>query len=563
MTLSKDLAPPLTVFQASVIIPPLPYPAPAQTLAPQQALPVANGSLQGMHSQQEVSLQTEPKQAVKSRLLPWGPELQQPQSKQRWQAPSAKHSGTTELIQTESTQQHSATNPHSTDQGQNPDAMQAPQPHGQQQDKTWAGSTKAAEQSGRWFAPPSMRWPVQSKQTAKLRLQIKVPGSAHGMPIIGQLQVLGLLWCKAKLVRDSSATDGARSPNDSSAAAAQVGSFASRLYPRFLWKNAEQLQSSAVRPDAMLFEADVPVHVFQTLVSRLEEQHANAAINADPDGGGEQQAQAHNAGQQAQSLSLRLQSDFVTLQHQVQASLPVVWVIGQDAARCQAVWRTLTRDEDSAEQGLGLKAGNHASEELGDGSQPFSQRLKQRLGHLKLLGSGSAGQQSLMPIVCACRAGVQYVNVSLADVPFPALLSCVSFVMLQMFQQGAQQKFVSLSSRMRAVYHRQQLQQLQQSLHHVGLPTAVVLAIGSTFDDKARGELREFVQQMLQSKLAVIGVATGLADDTDSLSSIGVQQWVTLPAGSEGLLNDHVVGLRQRLHAAMYSQMRSPLTAKL
>lgn len=564
VTLSQDLAPPLTVFQASVTIPPLPYPASASTLAPQpQQVPLMpDGTPQGMHSHQEMPSQTEPKQGLKSRLLPWAPKLQQPQSQQKQrQAASTEHSGRDGLMQTGSAQQHAASDPHSTDQGQKADTMQGSQPRRQQQDKTWAGSTKAAEQSGRWFAPPSMRWPVQSKQTAKLRLHIKVLGSAHGMPIIGQLQVLGLLWCKAKLVRDSSTTDSARSPSESiSAAAAQVGSFASRLYPRFLWKNAEQPQSSAVRPDAMLVEADVPVHVLQMLVSRLEEQHT---VNADSDGGGEQPAQAHSEGQQAQLLSLRLQTDFVTLQHPVQASLPVVWVLGPDAARCQAIWRTLTRVEDSVEQGLKLKSGNNASEELGDVSQPFSQRLKQRLGHLKLLGRDSAGQQSPMPTVCACRAGVQYVNVSLADVPFPALLSCVSFVMLQMFQQGAQQKFVSLASRMRAVYHRQQLQQLQQSLHHQGLLTAVVLAIDSTFDDKAAGELHEFVQQMLQNKVAVVGVANGLADETDSLSSIGVQQWVTLPAGVEAMLNDHDVGLRQRLHAAMYLQMRSPLTAKL
>lgn len=598
----SDLAPPLDISQASGTLPPLPLlpsaadskpetgsnkptvpslnvlkpeilakqptrlsgDAPKPEVVPKQPAFALHGIVQSSHNQKLWPVVAEHVQ-VKSRLLPWSSKQQtqkqqallQPQQQQPARENSAK-STSEESTSPGAVQQGAMLVQQGDDRSLQGGVAQTLQANTQQQ-----GSAATPAQPGRWLSPASFGWPAQrsSKDSATLRVQIKLHGSAHGMPVTGQLQLLGQGWCKAKLISSSgsNSTPGSlTTPSNSiSAAATQSESLTGHVWRRLIWKSADQSQADdKPRPDVMLWEAEVPITVLQKLVDRLEEHRAESAGNV-ATSGQQLQVGCPRAEQKPELMQLRLQTDFVTKQHAVQAHLPVVWVLGPEPAHCQSVWRGLTRlgEPGSAE----LKDEASTNRELDWLSQPFSQRLKQRLGKLKLSGRDTAAQQASMPSVCAVRAGVQYVRVNSAGAPFLDVLYCVHFTMLQMLQQSTQQQFASLAARVRAVYHRHQLQQLQDSLQQTGVPSAIIFVVGSLVDDKVAAGLNSFAKEA-SKHLAVLGVADG---ETKSLHSTAIEQWVTLPSDIDDRSTAQISGLRRHLHAAMYLRMNSLLQAKL
>ena len=423
--------------------------------------------------------------------------------------------------------------------------------------------TPTIEQPGRWFSPAGVLWPAQSKvkEAAKVCIQIKAHGSSHGMPVKGQLQILGQAWHKARLISPNSKAPS-KPVGDADvieAAAAQISTMADRLWRLLPWQAAEQPAPNLAK-DVMLFEAEVPNSLLQMLVDRLEQQNTAQVTGL---GASVRQHTEQSRLQEPELVKLKLQTDFVVQEFDVQARLPVVWLLGPDTVSCEAVWQRLTQPDAPDVRATQASPDGATLEQLEESAASFSQRLQQRLS--KLTGKDVLSQVAAMQLPSARQAGIDYVLVRHSTLPFVDLLSVVGLVLRQMARPDTKQKLstAGLSGRMRAVYHRRGLQSLQTELHQGGLPDAFVFVLRGATDDCASAGLADLSSQVSALQVALLGVSVGMQHNANNLKQFGPEQWVVLPEDLQSGSSAEASQLRQRLHALMYSRMVGQRSSKL
>ena len=614
ISLSTTLAPPITLIQAHVIIAPLPMPPlqhttsqPEQPAAKQarklptqeaQAQPNTSQILQAPQQKQREFGTTQSvgvdQGSSKGKSSPPVPVVCTQQ-----QQPPANLSVERRCAQSGSGQPLAETGGHAykhkdaagelqqLPKPQSPGKRDPRQVMGQSQGDPHAivrGLAGAAAESrlGRWLPPVSSRWQGKQKQLPSLAIQVKVQGSVHGMPAKAQLQVLGQHWFKAKLTTNSqqhSTAQPALLP--STHMQTQDESWRQKLLRRFPWLQPQPVDHrEQPQPESMLFQVEVPFALLEAVAEGAERQQQahlllqkksqlNAlrpeGLQASPTAQPGSPAASPDAAslQQPPVMLLKLETDFLSKEQPVQVQLPVVWLLGADTQASQAVWQLLK----SAGQG---RADQHQDArvidpEPGPAPQGTQHRLKAALASLRR--QKPSGQQAEPPqpqVVMAAIAGVLYVLLRPVGLRYIDLLSCTLSILAGFADDAsvapshrqAEAFTQNLTSRVRAAYHRQQLDQLQLQLQHLGSPSGVVILHSTPVDAQLEHGLGLVAKQAGRMSIMRLGVSTSPHAIPLGLYGIPADDWVVLSTDT-GLNSDMRLTPMFRLH----QELRGSLAA--
>lgn len=634
ISLSTTLAPPITLIQATVIIPPLPLTAPVTSPPAEQPAQTLNQAafarqspssqpLPVQHAQQlqsSASPQRDMRSSKKQQHVSWGQRLFKKEVTTAMSEQQPKQTGAvfTEQMQQVLLQPSQSQDPPETNgllknavvreqEQQDPDQhVQGPlqqvtkqsspgrrqkqrdqkqQSKGQLMDSSEATrqasvaspGSNTESKPGRWLPPVTGRWQAKQKQLPRVTIQIRVQGSVHGMPTKAQLQILGQHWCKAKL--SSSTLLHSTAETDVLAAQELQESWRQKLFRRLPWLQPQVTeQLPGAQPDVMLVTAEVPVALLQAVVKDTEWQHSSPtpSIQIKPPTESDVERQASLLAQQKlPAMLLKLETDFLSKEQAVQVQLPVVWVLGADVQASQAVWQLLT--SASLQTGDAFAQQDSDSQGQRAGSKPDSRwqaaqdRLRSTLTSLRRqTDSVQQPSQQQPQLVTAVMSGVQYALIRPTSMRYIDLLSCVLLVLSRSAtdglaaasQQQGQASSQDLSSRIRAAYHRQQLQQLQMQLDHLGAPSGIVLLHTGAVDAHLDHALSMVAKQASRMSIMRLGIRTIAGAASESLYGIPSDDWAFLPVGADVIQSDRTLHklhhkLRGSLTAVMHSLGRN------
>ncbi|DBA84969.1 TPA: hypothetical protein ACH3X2_005709 [Trebouxia sp. C0005] len=596
--LSTTLSPPVTLFHATVIIPPLPL-LPTNSSTPAEAL--TQPASQAVSDRQSVRLLvqsdqqpstgssqqhqgTSPQQEVNQQLVNQSVEQVQ---QQRQPAASAKRklprlgSGAMQLDPDTAAQEQDA--PMQAAKHKSPNRQRQREQQVQSVDRPNGSSGAKSDPNpdpkpGRWLPPVTVRWQGKQRHVPKLSVLITVQGSVHSMPAQAQLHVLGLHWCKAQLISHTAQHSIRQLPmvlSQQLPKQPQPQSWRQKLLRTWLWPQplAALHRAQEHQADVILIQTEIPITLLQTVVHETELQPRMLQRPA-----GQQQAPPRDEAakqdlpimqqqQQPPAMLLRIETDFVCKEQAVHVQLPVVWVLGDDTKASQAIWQLLT----SAKQ----QSGAHAQQQGGDrtmepdGKKPDS-RWQAAQTRLRAALTGSrrqrdpAEQHPRPQLVTAVMSGIRYALIRPTSMRYVDLLSCVLLTLshlagdehAMLSLQQAEASLQKLPSRIRAAYHMQQLQQLQQQLQELGSPSGVILHTGST-DTQSEGALSLIAKQARRMSLMRMGVSMTDHMALEALYGISADDWIRLPAGAGIDYSEHLQRLLQKLRGSLAAVLHS------
>ena len=321
----------------------------------------------------------------------------------------------------------------------------------------------------------------------------------------------------------------------------------------------------------ILIQAEVPVTLLQTVVQETELQRRLLQRPA-----GQQQAPPRDEAakqdlpimqqqQQPPVMLLRIETDFVCKEQAVHVQLPVVWVLGDDTRASQAIWQLLT----SAKQQPGARAQQQEADRSmeSDGKKTDSRWHAAQTQLRSALSTswrqrGPAEQQPQPQLVTAVMAGIQYALIRPTSMQYVDLLSCVLLVLSRLAGdqhamlslQQAEAWLQNLPSRIRAAYHMQQIQQLQQQLQELGSPSGVLMLHSGSVDMRSESALSLIAKQASRMNILRMGVST---TDHMALYGISTDDWIRLPVDAGVDYSEHLQRLHQKLRGSLAAILQS------
>ena len=634
ISLSTTLAPPITLIQAAVTIPPLPLSAlgagshqvaqPAQT---DTQLAVAD---QPNLTQTLPAQSAEPQQPTAQSQQDKGSALQQhdPSQKKVMQTPPVQYSGYTRAAGTWMQRRkqpqkllsessclspaqigllQNAPVPLDQQQGTLTQAEQAGSPVQQAAGQTSPGKrqkykqrhqiqqsvvppkgslesvtaltaskadTKLDSKPGRWLPPVNMRWQGKPKPPPTLLIHIRVQGSVHGMPTKAHLHVLGRLWCKA-WVANATPQHITAEPFLLPAQLLQDESWRQKVFRKLLWLQPPLVQELArAQPGVMLIQAEVPITLLQAVVEDAEQaqrllQQPDQVQSSQEDAVVHVQLQSRQQQQQqAPAMLLKLETDFLSKEQAVQVQLPVVWLLGADDRASQAFWQLLTSPVQAPDDARQKGASSHAGLTDTKPASPWQAAQHRLRNALSYLGrKQDSVQQPEVPspqLETAVMSGIQYALIRPTVMRYIDLLSCVLSVLSCFAHDGSDaiQKRVepvrqSLPSRVRVAYHRQQLQQLQVELQHLGPPSGIVLLHNTELNAQLKHALTSIANQTHRMNMMRLGVSATTHMAGEGLYGIAADDWVMLPIQRGHATGNQLYKLHQKLRGSLTAVLHS------
>ncbi|KAL0042211.1 hypothetical protein WJX77_006257 [Trebouxia sp. C0004] len=575
ISLSTTLSPPVTLLHATVIIPPLPLLPTDSTTPAEAATQPASQAVADRQSVQLLVQSHQPLQALEQQpstsssqqhqgrspqqeenLWTSDPLVEQLQQ-QRQPAASAKHkpprlgSGTVQLDPDTAPQEQEA--PRQAAKHKSPNRQRQREQQVQSVNRPKGSSGAKFEPNpdpkpGRWLPPVGVRWQGKPRHIPRLSVFIRVQGSVHSMPAQAKLQVLGHHWCKAQLISHTAQHSIRQLPmvlSQQLPKQLQPQSWRQKLLRTLPWlqPQAAHHQAQAHHADVILIQAEVPVTLLQTVVQDTELQLLQRLA-------GQQQASPRDEAakqdvpimqqQQPPAMLLKIETDFVCKEQAVHAHLPVTWVLGDDTRASQDIWQLLT----SAKQQSGPHAQQQGGDRLtdSDGKKPES-RWQAAQTRLRSALTTSWRQRDLAEqhprpqLVTAVISGVQYALIRPTSTQYVELLSCVLLTLsclagdqhTMLSLQQAEASLQNLPSRIRAAYHMQQLQQLQQQLQELGSPSGVIMLHTGSIDTRSEGALSLIAKQASRMNIMRMGVSMTDHMASEALYGITADDWIRLP----------------------------------
>ena len=170
------------------------------------------------------------------------------------------------------------------------------------------------------------------------------------------------------------------------------------------------------------------------------------------------------------------------------------------------------------------------------------------------------------------RNGIQYILIRPTSMRYEDPLSAVLMVLKHLgpdspgsplVQKQAEEMMQSLPARLRAAFHRQRLQELQQFLEQFGLPNGIILVHDEAFEQRVDRVLTLIARQARQLRLVEVGIATFVNKIPKELYGIPETGWIMLPNANQSQSDGHK--LQQRVQLLMRSQLhiQTSLLSKL
>ena len=434
----------------------------------------------------------------------------------------------------------------------------------------------------RWLLPVGVRWQgSKQKPPPKAVVRICVQGNVHSMPVRAQLQVMGQTWCKARLLPSGPVQH--RAPRPDAPMEHQSGEISWRqlLMQRLPWLQLQPVERQHAQQGVLCFQAEVPVALLHAIIDdqaqqlrhqqqqNWDEKHPSSQALQAP-----QQLEIESPTEQPAML-LRLQTDFQTREQAVQVQLPVVWLLGTDPAASQAIWQTLTAAQQPPKQTSTAHSNLPEDGKAGSAWQSAQQKFRQALSMVRRQEASGQLQQPQPQLETAIMSGVCYAHIQATRMQAVDMLSCLLMLLIQFTRdsvaagpmplEGSLQR---LPARLRAVYHRQELQSLQSRLLDLGPPSGVLLAHGGSVELKLSHAIGLMMKQANVMGITRLGItlSRGVHIGSEGLFSIPSDDWVELPHQTGGARAEtHVVGLQQRLRTSLTAAVSglSPRVSKL
>lgn len=421
----------------------------------------------------------------------------------------------------------------------------------------------------RWLPPVGVRWQGgKQKQPPKALIRIQVQGSAHSMPVRAQLHVMGRTWCRARLL--TSGLQQHRLPSPDAVLAQQPTNTSWRQYfvHRLPWLQAHPLERQHARPAMLLFQAEVPVTLLQAIADDTAQQHSHQQQQSQ---GHEQKQPCSQALQMPQgqletpagqpAMLLRLQTDFQTKEQAVHVQLPVVWLVGTDSSASQAVWRLLTATGQTPNSHLtDIHSSPPGDGKAGSAWQSAQHRFLKAVSMVRRQAAPGQLQQPQPQLETAVLNGVHYAHIQAARMQSTDVLSCLLLLLFRFDRDSSVDGTLQplggplqrLPARLRAVYHRQELQHLQSQLQDLRSPVGVLLAHGGAVDLQLSHAVTLVMKQARVMGIMSLGISRGHHVGSEGLFHIPSHDWVDVPHNSSNAHSGmHAMKLQQRLRASL------------
>ena len=422
----------------------------------------------------------------------------------------------------------------------------------------------------RWLPPVGVRWQGgKQKAPPKAVIRICVQGSVHSMPVKAQLHVMGRIWCRARLLPSGMQQHGV--PSSDVPVGQQSGDISWRqlLMQRLPWLRPQPVERRHAQQGVLFFQAEVPVMLLQAIVDDTARQHQGQQEKdyeqKQPPSQvlqGPQQQQVESPTEQPAML-LRLQTDFQSREQAVQVQLPVVWLLGTDPLASQAVWQMLTATRQASNShGTATHSSLPGDAKASSAWQSAQHRFKKAVSMVRWQHSPEQLQSPQPQLEIAVVSGVRYAHIQATRMQSVDMLSCLLLLLDQFTRdsmggapmQQLEGSLQRLPARLRAVYHRQELQHMHSQLQESGPPSGVLIAHGGSVDLKlshAIGLLMKQAYVMGTMRLGVT-ISRGAHIGSEGLFTIPSDDWVELPHhGISAPSETHVKRLQQRLQASL------------
>lgn len=534
--------------------PGLPVTPPGQPSTVAAGAPALDQQPQPLATAQHVGTPSQPQASAAARRWPW----QRPDASSSPQSPPAEISNAATQVSPPAPQHVPITQP----QPQTPPA-----------DQTVANSSGRAATSAvvvearpsRWLPPVGVRWQgAKQKLPPKALVRIQVQGSVHSMPVRAQLHVMGQTWCRARLLPSGLQQHWLLNPDAVLEQQPAQSSWRQFFVHRLPWLQPNPIQRQHARPVMLLFQAEVPVTLLQGIADDIAQQHAHQQEQSRDREQKQPRPQASQApeGQVEQpAMLLRLQTDFQTREQAVQVQLPVVWLVGTDSSASQAVWQMLTATGQASNcQQSDAHSSSSGNGKAGSTWQAAQSRFRQALSMVQRQAAPGQLQQPQPQLETAVLSGVHYAHIQAASMQATDVLSCLLLLLSQSTRDsnvgGTMQPvggpLQRLPARLRAVYHRQELQHLKSQLQDLGPPSGVLLAHGGAVDIRLSHAVTLLMKQARVMGIMRLGICKGRHVGSEGLFSIPSKEWVELPCNSGGAHPGmHVMKLLQNLRASL------------
>lgn len=433
--------------------------------------------------------------------------------------------------------------------------------------KAAAGGATEARPS-RWLRPVGVRWQGgKHKPPLKAMVRIRVQGSMHSMPVRAQLHVMDQTWCKARLLPSGMLQHRAPSPDAPMGQQSGDSSWRQSLMHRLPWLRTQSVERQDAQQGILFFQAEVPVALLHAVVDdttqqlrdqqqqNWDEKHPSLRASQAP------QQQEVNSPTEQPAMLLRLQTDFQTREQSVQMQLPVVWLLGTDPPASQAVWQMLTTAPQPPHQASTAHSNLPGDGKAGSAWQSAQQKFRQAMFMVRRQEAPGQLLQPQPQLEAAVVYGVQYVRIQATRMQAVDMVSCLLMLLTQftrdsvgagpMQLEGSLQR---LPARLRAFYHKQELQYLQSQLQHFGPPSGVLLALGGSIDLKQSHAIGLLMKQANVMGIMRMGVTLyrGAHIGSEGLFSIPSDDWVKLSLHSGNAHTEmDVMILQQRLRASL------------
>lgn len=418
----------------------------------------------------------------------------------------------------------------------------------------------------RWLAPVGVRWQGgKQKPPPKALIRICVQGSVHSMPVKAQLHVMGHTWCKARLLPSDALQ--LRMPSPDAPAQHQSGntSWQQLLMHSMPWLWPQPVERQHAQQGMLFFQSEVPVALLHAMVDdaaqQIEDQQQE---NLDQKHSSSQVLQATKkqegeAPAEHPAMLLRLQTDFQTREQAVQVQLPVVWLFGTDPPTSQAVWQMLAAASKASSQGSAAHSSLPSDVKAGSAWQSAQQKFRRAVSMVRR--QEAPGQLQQPQLQTAVMSGVRYAHIQATRMQSVDVLSCLLMLLAQFTRDGVgagpmqlEGSLQRLPARLRAAYHRQELQHLQSQLQDLGPPNGVLLAHGGSVELKLSHAMGLLMKQARAMGILRLGVtlSRGAHVGSEGLLSIPSDDWIEIPHQSGSSRAEmHIVRLQQKLQTSL------------
>ena len=418
----------------------------------------------------------------------------------------------------------------------------------------------------RWLAPVGVRWQGgKQKPPLKALIRICVQGSVHSMPVKAQLHVMGHTWCKARLLPSDMLQH--RMPIPDAPVQHQSGNTSWRqlLMHSMPWLWPQPVERQHAQQGTLFFQSGVPVALLHAMVNdaaqQIEDQQRE---NLDQKDSSSQVLQATKKEQgeapaEHPAMLLRLQTDFQTREQAVQVQLPVVWLFGTDPPASQAVWQMLAAASKASSQGSVAHSSLPSDVKAGSAWQSAQQKFKRAISMVRC--QEAPGQLQQPQLETAIMSGVRYAHIQATRMQSVDVLSCLLMLLAQFTRDGVgagpmqlEGSLQRLPARLRAAYHRQELQHLQSQLQDLGPPNGVLLAHGGSVELKLSHAMGLLMKQARAMDILRFGVtlSRGAHVGSEGLLNIPSDDWIKIPHQSDSSRAEmHIVRLQQKLQTSL------------